>query len=84
MLFTSSHVQFFEASTSVLTIFTIGEYLERKVLKTTTESLNNLIALKPKTATVMRNGREELVDSDDIAIDDIAIAKPGEKIALMR
>ncbi len=81
LLFTSSHVQFFEASTSVLTIFTIGEYLERKVLKTTTESLNNLIALKPKIATVMRNGREELVDSDDIAVDDIVIAKPGEKIA---
>ncbi|MFY9794842.1 MAG: hypothetical protein WAJ93_04060, partial [Candidatus Nitrosopolaris sp.] len=68
LLFTSSHVQFFEASTSVLTIFTIGEYLERKVLKTTTESLKKLIALKPKTAIVMRNGREELVDSDDIAI----------------
>ena len=29
----------------------------------------------------MRNGREELVDSDDIAVDDIVIAKPGEKIA---
>ena len=35
LLFTSSHIQFFEASTSVLTIFTIGEYLERKVLKRT-------------------------------------------------
>ena len=32
LLFTSSHVQFFEASTSVLTIFTIGEYLERGLL----------------------------------------------------
>jgi P-type Cu+ transporter len=82
LLFASSHVQFFEASTSVLTIFTIGEYLERKVLKTTTESLKKLIALKPKTAIVMRNGREELVDSDDIAVDDIVIAKPGEKIAV--
>jgi P-type Cu+ transporter len=81
LLFTNSHVLFFEASSSVLTIFTIGEYLERRVLNTTTESLKNLIALKPKTAIVMRNGREELVDSDDIAVDDIVIAKPGEKIA---
>ncbi|MDQ6863409.1 MAG: copper-translocating P-type ATPase, partial [Thermoproteota archaeon] len=81
LLFTNSHVLFFEASSSVLTIFTIGEYLERKVLNTTTESLKNLIALKPKTATVMRNGREEVVDSDEIAVDDIVIAKPGEKIA---
>jgi len=81
LLFTNSHVLFFEASSSVLTIFTIGEYLERRVLNTTTESLKNLIALKPKTAIVMRNGREEVVDSDEIAVDDIVIAKPGEKIA---
>jgi P-type Cu+ transporter len=81
LLFTNSHVQFFEASSSVLTIFTIGEYLERRVLKTTTESLQNLIALKPKTAIVMRNGREQLIDSDEIAVDDVVIAKPGEKIA---
>jgi Cu+-exporting ATPase len=81
LLFTNSHVLFFEASSSVLTIFTIGEYLERRVLNTTTESLKNLIALKPKTAIVMRNGREELVDSDDIVVHDIVIAKPGEKIA---
>jgi P-type Cu+ transporter len=76
-----SHIQFFEASSSVLTIFTIGEYLEGRVLKTTTESLQNLIALKPKTAIVMRNGREHLVDSDEIAVDDVVITKPGEKIA---
>ena len=50
LLFTSTHVQFFEASSSVLVIFTIGEYLERKVLKTTNESLKNLLAFKPKTA----------------------------------
>ena len=36
LLFTNSNVQFFEASASVLTIFTIGDYLEKKVLKTTT------------------------------------------------
>jgi P-type Cu+ transporter len=81
LLFTNSDVLFFEASSSVLTIFTIGQYLERRVLKTTTESLKNLIALKPKTAIVMRSGREEVIDSDEIAVDDIVIAKPGEKIA---
>jgi Cu+-exporting ATPase len=52
------------------------------VLKTTNESLKNLLALKPKTALVIRNGREEqLVDSDEIVIGDIIIVKPGEKIA---
>src|SRR5207249_11247840 len=64
-----------------LTIFTIGEYLESRVLKTTTESIKNLIALKPKTAIRMRNGKEQLGDCDKIAVNDIIIAKPGEKIA---
>ena len=70
-----------KTSSSVLTIFTIGEYLEENFINTTTESLKNLIALKPKTAIVMRNGTEEVVESDEIVVDDIVIAKPGEKIA---
>jgi Cu+-exporting ATPase len=79
-------LQFFEASASVLTIFTIGEYLESRVLKTTSESLRNLLALKPKKATVIRNvkGKEEeqvIINSDDIVVGDIVIVKPGEKIA---
>jgi P-type Cu+ transporter len=81
LLFTSSQVQFFEASSSVLTIFTIGEYLENRVLKTTNESLKNLLALKPKTAMVIRNGKEEILDSDEIVVGDIVIVKPGGKIA---
>ena len=82
LIFTSTHIQFFEASSSVLVIFTIGEYLESRVLKTTNESLKNLLALKPKTALVIRNEREEqLVDSDQIVVGDIVIVKPGEKIA---
>jgi P-type Cu+ transporter len=78
--FSETH-QFFEASSSVLTIFTIGEYLERRVLKTTSESLKALLTLKPKTAIVIRAGREVPVNSDDILIGDLVIAKPGEKIA---
>lgn len=50
-------------------------------MKSTRESLTSLIALKPKTAIVVRNGRELLVDSDEIIIDDIIIVKPGEKFA---
>jgi P-type Cu+ transporter len=78
-----SHVQFFEASSSVLTIFTIGEYLERRVLKTTSESIRNLLALKPKSAVVIRNGgkQEEVIDADNIVLGDIVVAKPGERIA---
>jgi P-type Cu+ transporter len=81
-LLAGADLQFFEASASVLTIFTIGEYLESRVLKTTTESIRNLLALKPKTAVVIRDGKEEVViDADAIVVGDIVVAKPGERIA---
>ncbi len=78
--FTESN-QFFEASSSVLTIFTIGEYFESRVLRTTNESLKNLLTLKPKSAIVIRDGKEVSVNSEDITVGDIVVAKPGEKIA---
>ncbi len=76
-----SDAPFFEASTSVLTIFTLGEYIERRVTHKTSEGLQELLALKPKSATVLRNGKEEQIDADEIRINDIVIVKPGEKIA---
>ncbi|MGH9982533.1 MAG: hypothetical protein ACRD8W_01085, partial [Nitrososphaeraceae archaeon] len=70
-MFTGSNLQFFEASSSVLTIFTIGEYLETRVLRTTSESLRNLLALKPKYAVIIRDGRQQEINSDEVAIGDI-------------
>ena len=82
MLRAAFTVQFFEASSSVLTIFTIGEYLESRILKTTSESIRNLLALKPKSAVVIRNGgKEEVIDADNIVVGDTVVTKPGEKIA---
>lgn len=78
---TGSHAPFFEASASVLTIFTIGEYLESRVRQSTTEAIKKLLALKPKTATVIRDGNEITIDADSIAVDDIVVVRPGEKIA---
>ncbi|HSF00206.1 MAG TPA: copper-translocating P-type ATPase [Nitrososphaeraceae archaeon] len=75
-------LRFFEASASVLTIFTIGEYLENKVLYSTSESIMKLIALKPKTAMVIRSdGKRETVNVGDIVTGDIFIVRPGENIA---
>lgn len=81
-LLTGSHIVFFEASASVLTIFTIGEYLESRVLRTTLESIRRLLALKPKSAVVIRGGGKEVtIDADDIVVGDIVVVKPGERIA---
>ena len=81
-LFTNQGVSFFEASASVLTIFTIGEYIESRTLKTTSDSIRNLIALKPKKSIIIReNGQQEEIEVDNLKINDIFVVKPGENIA---
>lgn len=81
-IFTNQDARFFEASASVLTIFTIGEYVESKVLKTTSESIKRLVSLKPKTATIITSdGNQKTIDIDDLAIDNVFIVKPGDNFA---
>ena len=81
-LFTNQGVSFFEASASVLTIFTIGEYIESRTLKTTSESIKKLVALKPKKTIIIReNGEQEEIEVDNLKINDIFVVKPGENIA---
>lgn len=80
-MITGTHAPFFEASASVLTIFTIGEYIENRVKKTTTGTIKSLLELKPKTATVLRNGREETIPADAIQVGDTVMVRPGERVA---
>ena len=87
-MLTHQDIRFFEASASVLTIFTIGEYVESKALGTTTESIKKLLALKPKTTIRIRRGdgkkqqqQQEVVNVDDLVTGDVFIVKPGENIA---
>ena len=81
-MITGQELRFFEASAAVLTIFTIGEYLESRAMQSTSDSIKKLIALKPKTAMVIRSdGKRETVNVDDIVRGDIFISKPGESIA---
>ena len=86
---TFQNTSFFEASTSVLTIFTIGEYVESKVLRTTSESIKRLVSLKPKTVTIIignekqqqQQQQQKIIDIDELKVGNIFIVKPGDNIA---
>lgn len=88
-IITGQDIRFFEASTSVLTIFTFGEYLESRVLQTTSKAIKKLLELKPKKAVVVRqkndqNKEEEeeiTVNAEEILMGDIIVVRPGEIIA---
>jgi P-type Cu+ transporter len=80
--FTNQDARFFKASASVLTIFTIGEYVESRVLGTIFESIKRLVALQPKTAIIVTSGGNQMtVNIDAFAIGNVFIVKPGYIIA---
>ncbi|SUK17729.1 cadmium translocating P-type ATPase CadA, putative [Staphylococcus aureus] len=60
----------------------ISEALERFSMDRARQSIRSLMDIAPKEALVMRNGQEIMIHVDDIAVGDIMIVKPGEKIAM--
>ena len=74
------HGLYFESAAMILVLITVGKLLESISKGRTTRSLRALIALSPKTATVIRDGKEETVDAENVKKGDIFIVRPGESI----
>lgn len=66
----------------VVILFAISEALERFSMDTARQSIRSLMDIAPKEALVRRNGQEIMIHVDDIAVGDIMIVKPGQKIAM--
>jgi len=71
---------YFETAGMIITLVLLGKSLEAVTKGKTGEAIKKLIALAPKTALVIRNGKEEEIPVDEVIIGDIIIVKPGEKI----
>ena len=73
---------YFESAGTILTLITLGKYLESKAKGKTSDAISKLINLAPKTATVIRNDKEIEIKTEDIIVGDIIIIKPGTSIPL--
>lgn len=71
---------YFESAATILTLITLGKYLEEKSKGKTTEAIKKLVDLTPKKATVERNGRETEVPVEEVAAGDIVTVRPGQSI----
>ena len=71
---------YFESAAMILTLVTVGKFLEERSKKKTTSAISSLVKLAPETATVIRDGKEETIASKDIRVGDIVLIKPGERI----
>ncbi len=74
------HEFYFESAGTILTLITIGKLLEAISKGRTTDALKGLMKLAPKTATVVRDGKEEVVSIDQVRKGDVFVVKPGENI----
>jgi len=75
-----SKTLYFESAGMILTLITLGKYLETKSKGKTNYAISKLINLAPKTATVVREGKESEIKVDEIILGDIVIIKPGGSI----
>ena len=73
---------YYESAAIVIFFIKIGKYIESKNKDKTKEALQQLMSITPNHATIIRDGKEEIVTLDEIQKGDIVICKPGEKIAV--
>ncbi|MGD9568961.1 MAG: heavy metal translocating P-type ATPase [Sedimentibacter sp.] len=71
---------YFEAGGVILTLITLGKYLESVTKGKTSEAIKKLMGLAPKTAIIIRDGKEVEISIEDVEVGDVIVVKPGEKM----
>ena len=71
---------YFESAAMILTLITVGKMLEARSKGKTTDALKGLMKLAPKTATVLRGGKELSVPVEQVQKDEVFLVRPGESI----
>lgn len=73
-----SHQLYFESSAMILTLVTLGKFLESRSKLKTTDALERLTNLAPKTARIIVDGTEKIISADQLKTGDIIVIRPGE------
>lgn len=76
------HNLYFESCAMILTLVSLGKYLESLAKKRTTKAITKMMDLAPKTGNVLKNGSIILTSIEDIKINDIVVIKKGEVIPI--
>ena len=71
---------YYESAATILALITLGKYLEARSKGRTSEAIKKLMGLAPKTATVIREGKEVTIPLEEVIVGDLVLVKPGEKL----
>ena len=74
------HGLHFESAAMIVTLITVGKMLEARAKGKTTDAIESLINLSPKTAVVIRDGEEKRIPVEEISVGDVFVVRPGESI----
>jgi Cu+-exporting ATPase len=77
--FIDGHI-YYETAALLLTFILLGKYLEAVAKGKTSEAIKRLMGLQPKTANIIRKGKEVEIPIDAVVVGDIVVVRPGEKI----
>ncbi len=73
---------YFEGAAMIVTLITLGKYLETRAKGKTSQAIEKLIDLSPKTASVIRNGAEVTVPAEEVQVGEIVVVRAGQTIPL--
>ena len=73
-------IRSYEEAASIVFLFSLAELLESFSVARTRRSISQLLDFSPRTARLLREGKEESVDVTDVRVGDVAIVRPGERI----
>lgn len=76
------HNLYFEASAMIILFVKIGRYIDTKNKAKAVDTIKNLVTITPQNGVILKDGKEKRVTINEIKKGDIAICKPGEKIAV--
>jgi Cu+-exporting ATPase len=71
---------FYDTAIMLASFLMLGRYLEARAKGRTSEAIRKLAGLRAKTATIIREGREEEIPVEDVVVGDIVVVKPGSKV----
>lgn len=71
---------YFEAAAMILTLVTVGKYMESRSKSRTSDAITKLMDLAPRTALVLRDGEEREIPVEEVRLGETVIVKPGQKI----
>ena len=74
------HSLYFESAAMIVTLITMGKFLETRAKRKTGDAINALMDLRPKTATIIRDDQEVTIPVDQVCVGDVVVVRSGDSI----